>query len=97
MPTTELLRRADARVHAIPVPTRSTVFIPGDVWPADTVRALIDWKTAGVGNPGVDLGELGKQVAIAYGEEAPNTCWTAGNEPLVLQPSTCRCGTPQQR
>jgi aminoglycoside phosphotransferase (APT) family kinase protein len=71
MPTTELLRRADARVHAIPVPTRSTVFIPRDVWPADTVRALIDWKTAGVGNPGVDLGELGKQVAIAYGEEAP--------------------------
>jgi aminoglycoside phosphotransferase (APT) family kinase protein len=37
----------------------------------DTVRALIDWKTAGVGNPGVDLGELRKQVAIAYGEEAP--------------------------
>ena len=77
MPTTELLRRADERVHAIPVPTRPTVFVHGDVWPGntvlagDTVRALIDWKTAGVGNPGVDLGELRKQVAIAYGEEAP--------------------------
>jgi aminoglycoside phosphotransferase (APT) family kinase protein len=76
MPTTELLRRADERVHAIPVPTRPTVFIHGDVWPGntvlagDTVRALIDWKTAGVGYPGVDLGELRKQVAIAYGEEA---------------------------
>jgi aminoglycoside phosphotransferase (APT) family kinase protein len=77
MPTAELLRRADERVHAIPVPTRPTVFIHGDVWPGntvlagDTVRALIDWKTAGVGYPGVDLGELRKQVAIAYGEEAP--------------------------
>jgi hypothetical protein len=28
----------------------------------------------------VDLGELRKHVAIAYGEEAPSTCWTAGNE-----------------
>ena len=35
-----------------------------------TVRALIDWKTAGVGNPGVDLGELRKQVAISYGSDA---------------------------
>jgi hypothetical protein len=32
---------------------------------------LIDWKTAGVGNPGVDLGELRKQVAISYGEKVP--------------------------
>jgi hypothetical protein len=77
MPTAELLRRADERVHAIPVPTRPTVFVHGDVWPGntvlagDTARALIDWKTAGVGNPGVDLGELRKQVAIGYGEEAP--------------------------
>jgi aminoglycoside phosphotransferase (APT) family kinase protein len=28
---------------------------------------LIDWKTAGVGHPGVDLGELRKQMAIYYG------------------------------
>ncbi len=50
----------------------------GDVWPGNTVIAgsrilgLIDWKTAGVGNPGVDLGELRKQAAIGYGHEAPN-------------------------
>jgi aminoglycoside phosphotransferase (APT) family kinase protein len=36
-----------------------------------SVRALIDWKTAGVGKPGVDLGELRKQVAILHGEDAP--------------------------
>ena len=32
---------------------------------------LIDWKTAGVGSPGVDLGELRAQVAIIFGPEAP--------------------------
>jgi aminoglycoside phosphotransferase (APT) family kinase protein len=31
---------------------------------------LIDWKTAGVGHPGVDLGELRKQMAIYYGLDA---------------------------
>lgn len=36
-----------------------------------TISALIDWKTAGVGHPGVDLGELRKQVAIAYGDQSP--------------------------
>jgi len=36
------------------------------------IRTLIDWKTAGVGNPGVDLGELRTQVAIIYGDDAPN-------------------------
>ena len=36
-----------------------------------TIRAMIDWKTAGVGHPGVDLGELRKQVAIAYGMKTP--------------------------
>jgi aminoglycoside phosphotransferase (APT) family kinase protein len=77
MPTTELLRRADERVREIPAPVGPTVFVHGDVWPGNTVvvgttvRALIDWKTAGVGNPGVDPGELRKQVAIAYGDGAP--------------------------
>jgi aminoglycoside phosphotransferase (APT) family kinase protein len=77
MPTTELLRLADERIREIAAPVGPTVFVHGDVWPGNTVvlgntvRALIDWKTAGVGNPGVDLGELRKQVAIAYGDGAP--------------------------
>lgn len=76
IPTTELLSRADERLRELPIPPGPTVFVHGDVWPgnvlvaADTVRALIDWKTAGVGHPGVDLGELRKQVAIRYGDEA---------------------------
>ena len=77
MPTTDLLRRADERVLEVTVPAGPTVFVHGDVWPGNTVvvgdtgLALIDWKTAGVGHPGVDLGELRKQVAIAYGDGAP--------------------------
>lgn len=77
MPTTELLRRADERLRGLPIPPGPMVFVHGDIWPGnilvagDTIRALIDWKTAGVGHPGVDLGELRKQVAIAYGAEAP--------------------------
>jgi aminoglycoside phosphotransferase (APT) family kinase protein len=77
MPTTALLQRADDRVRAIPNPDVPVVFVHGDVWPGNTVvtggrvHALIDWKTAGVGNPGVDLGELRKQVAIHYDDDAP--------------------------
>ncbi len=78
MPTTPLLTHADERLRAEPVPTAvSDVFVHGDLWPGNTVvagksvRGLIDWKLAGVGSPGVDLGELRKQVAIVYGQDAP--------------------------
>ena len=78
MPTTDLLRRADERVLEVTVPACQRL-VHGDVWPGNTVvvgdtgLALIDWKTAGVGHPGVDLGELRKQVAIAYGGGAPES------------------------
>jgi aminoglycoside phosphotransferase (APT) family kinase protein len=77
MPTTALLQLADERVQGIKAPDGPVVFVHGDVWPGNTVvaggrvRALIDWKTAGVGNPGVDLGELRKQVAMRYDDDAP--------------------------
>lgn len=77
MPATALLRLADERVRAVEAPDLPVVFVHGDVWPGNTaviggvVRALIDWKTAGVGNPGVDLGELRKQAAIHYDDDAP--------------------------
>jgi aminoglycoside phosphotransferase (APT) family kinase protein len=77
MPTTALLQKADERVQAIKLPATPNVFVHGDVWPGNTVlagsgvRALIDWKTAGVGDPGVDLGELRKQAAILYDDDAP--------------------------
>ncbi len=67
MATSRLLRTADDP------PLGRTVFVHGDVWPGnmawtnETSCTLIDWKTAGVGNPGVDIGELRKQIAITYG------------------------------
>jgi aminoglycoside phosphotransferase (APT) family kinase protein len=77
MPTTPLLEQADVLITAYGVPRFETVFVHGDVWPGNLiwtggkVSALIDWKTAGAGAPGVDLGELRKQVAITFGPEAP--------------------------
>jgi aminoglycoside phosphotransferase (APT) family kinase protein len=77
MPTTPLLQRADALTQGIMATLGPTVLVHGDVWPGNMMwsgsacSALIDWKTAGVGSPGVDLGELRKQVAMANGEDAP--------------------------
>ncbi|MEV0717459.1 aminoglycoside phosphotransferase family protein [Asanoa sp. NPDC050611] len=76
MATTALLSRADELVSALPPPSSPFVFVHGDVWPGNTVvadgvvHALIDWKTAGVGNPGVDIGELRKQVTLLYDDAA---------------------------
>jgi aminoglycoside phosphotransferase (APT) family kinase protein len=41
------------------------------LWEDDRCVALIDWKTAGVGDPGVDLGSLRMQMALQYGQDAP--------------------------
>ncbi|MGW6196201.1 phosphotransferase family protein [Kribbella sp. NPDC055110] len=77
MPTTPLLQKADDLVTTYGLPAEDTVYLHGDVWPGnlvwdgDGVAALIDWKTAGVGAPGVDLSELRKQVAITFGPDAP--------------------------
>lgn len=78
MPTTPLLQEADERVRSHGMPTTTTsVFLHGDVWAGnmlwegDRCVALIDWKTAGVGDPGVDLGNLRMQMALQYGHDAP--------------------------
>jgi aminoglycoside phosphotransferase (APT) family kinase protein len=77
MPTTPLLRQADERVRSHGVPAAASVFLHGDVWggnmlwQCDRCVAVIDWKTAGVGDPGVDLGSLRMQMALQYGQDAP--------------------------
>jgi aminoglycoside phosphotransferase (APT) family kinase protein len=77
LPTTTLLQSADEAITAHGLPPSDPVFLHGDVWPGnliwtgDKIAALIDWKTAGVGAPGVDLCELRKQAAISFGPEAP--------------------------
>jgi aminoglycoside phosphotransferase (APT) family kinase protein len=76
MVTSRLLRMADERIQSLAQPQGETVFVHGDVWPGnmacagDAYCTLIDWKTAGVGDPGVDISELRKQIAITYGPEA---------------------------
>jgi aminoglycoside phosphotransferase (APT) family kinase protein len=78
MPTTPLLQKADQQVRSHRTQAAESVFLHGDVWAgnmlweADRCVALIDWKTAGVGDPGVDLGSLRMQMALAYGQEAPS-------------------------
>ena len=77
MPTTNLLRRADERVLEVSVPAGPTVFVHGDVWPGNIMvadgrgLAFIDWKTRWRRPSWGGSGELRKQVAIAYGAEAP--------------------------
>lgn len=71
--STPLLQLADEHVRMYDLPSEPTVFVHGDIWPGNTrwreggFTALIDWKTAGVGNPGVDLGSMRMQVALQYG------------------------------
>ena len=74
---TPLLHLADERIRALPMPRSQTVFVHGDIWggnmlwDGDVCLSLIDWKTAGAGDPGVDLGELRMQMALQYGADAP--------------------------
>jgi hypothetical protein len=76
-PTTPLLQQADEQVRSHGVPAAASVFLHGDVWggnmlwEGDRCVALIDWKGAGVGDPGIDLGNLRIQMALQYGQDAP--------------------------
>jgi aminoglycoside phosphotransferase (APT) family kinase protein len=75
--TSPLLQLADDRIRDVAKPQRKTVFVHGDIWggnmmwSGDTCLGLIDWKTAGAGDPGVDLGSLRMQMALQYGSDAP--------------------------
>lgn len=77
MPTTALLQQADEMTRRHGIPAGDLVFVHGDAWPGnmlfegDTCTALIDWKTAGVGDPGVDLSGFRLQMAMQYGPAAP--------------------------
>lgn len=71
--STPLLQLADDRLRDHGRPRGESVFVHGDVWggnmrwDGDTCFALIDWRCAGAGDPGVDLGELRMQMAHQYG------------------------------
>ena len=75
--STPLLQLAFDRVRGLDRPRGETVFVHGDLWAGnmlwdrDALVALIDWKTAGAGHPGVDLGNLRMKMATQYGAAAP--------------------------
>jgi aminoglycoside phosphotransferase (APT) family kinase protein len=74
--TSPLLFSADEVVRRHGHPRGENVLLHGDVWPGnlvwdgDTCVGLIDWKTAGVGHPGVDLGNLRCQANQGDGPDA---------------------------
>jgi aminoglycoside phosphotransferase (APT) family kinase protein len=71
--STALLQLADERIRQLRRPEGETVLVHGDVWGGnmrwngDTCLGLIDWRCAGAGDPGVDIGELRMQMAHQYG------------------------------
>lgn len=71
--TTPLLQLADDRIRTMNRPGGETVFVHGDVWTGnmrwegDICTAMIDWRSAGAGDPGIDLGQLRMQMAYQYG------------------------------
>ncbi len=73
--STPLLLWADDCVREHGRPDGPTGFVHGDVWwgntrwDGDTLLALIDWKDAGAGNPGVDIGGFRFQMAVTYGAD----------------------------
>lgn len=87
-PTSALLQEADDRISRHAPPAGDTAFLHGDVWIGnmlwrnDQCLGLIDWKSAGVGHPGVDLGSLRMQAALSYDADAPDAV-TAGWEDTI--------------
>lgn len=74
--STPLLQRADDVLRTSSRPNGEVVLVHADlwagnmVWNGDNDVTLIDWKDAGVGDPGVDLGHLRMQLATQYGLDA---------------------------
>ena len=71
--TTPLLLAADERLRSVPVPAAEPVLLHGDlwfgntVWTSDTDVGLVDWRSAGVGHYGVDLGAMRTTAVLTYG------------------------------
>lgn len=75
---TPFLLAADRSLRNLPRPSDECVFVHGDVWAGnlmfdgETCLGLIDWKSAGAGHPGVDLGSLRLNMAVQYGQASAN-------------------------
>jgi len=90
-----LFARAERHLAELPAPVGETVFVHGDLWQGNTLwsaatcKGLIDWDSAGAGQPGVDLGSIRFDAAMMFGPGAATTVldgWraAAGREPQAL-------------
>lgn len=91
-PTSALLDEADRMLRGIAPPDSELTFVHGDpwfgnmLWDDSTCLGLIDWKASGVGDPGVDLGNLRMQATFAYGTDAADAV-TVGWEEAMGRPA----------
>lgn len=71
-----LLQSADEQLQRLPVPTRQTVFVHGDLWHGNTrwsgdkCQGMVDWGSSGAGHYGVDLGSMRLDATLNYGQPA---------------------------
>ncbi|MFC7624728.1 phosphotransferase family protein [Microlunatus sp. GCM10028923] len=71
-----LLEDAAELLDRLPVPAGEPVLVHGDLWQGNTMwdgdrlTALIDWDSAGVGHPGIDLGCVRHDAVLFFGAEA---------------------------
>jgi aminoglycoside phosphotransferase (APT) family kinase protein len=85
--TSDLLARADDRVSALPAHDGDR-FLHGDVWFGNMLwenelcRGLIDWKSSGVGSPGVDLGSLRMRATFAFSSSAADEVTAAWEDAM---------------
>ena len=72
-PTRPLLAEAEDFLRRSPLPDHRPVFVHGDfwhgnaMWDGDRLTGIIDWECAGIGHPGIDLGMLRCDAALAVG------------------------------
>jgi aminoglycoside phosphotransferase (APT) family kinase protein len=90
-PITALLIEADQRLNQHRPPDDEQVFLHADVWFGNTLwnddrcLGLIDWKSAGVGHPGVDIGSLRLNTALIYGMAAADEITRGWEETIGRQ------------
>ncbi|MBM7784974.1 phosphotransferase family protein [Tenggerimyces flavus] len=92
-PTSSLLDEADHVVSNVVVPPADTVLVHGDyhlantMWSDDTFVGYIDWDTAGVGQPGIDLGWARFDAALFYSQQAADEILRGWMEETGYEPA----------
>lgn len=90
--TTDLLQAADDFLADGAPPPLANILVHGDCWQGNTLwqhdrfTGFVDWDAAGIGQPGLDVGNLRFDVALYFGLDgldAVTEGWTdAGGPPL---------------